>query len=538
MAEQASPPSPTSLAPPAEHVEDPGAHELDSSDNDDDHFSSASEGAEFAQQGRSEQASPIPTTRVEKVDDEPSHGEVPGTDAYDMRTQDAVPDEVEVFPDHRPSSTTPQPRSPSISGESAVPTTQVEKLDPEAPSHGDVPGTTAHEKRKADAVPDVVRRVSVSGSDTADFSRSRSGSTPGDLPIPITKVSKVDSSPSHGEVPGTTAFEMRTEDATPDEVEQEAGQHELNASSSASGEAEARRAAEDEDEDGENDGGFGEDFDDFEEGGEDSDFGDFDDGFQEQQEDVAPTVSKEEPLPSIADTSSLPMLKFGDLKDMDELDSALQPYMDELFPMDESTLATPLDPLPAEESIFLSDRSLSLWSQLVATPPLQPPNWVRSRIRRLFLVSLGVPVDLDEILPASKQKKLVLPSIHLTAEHGKSPRPSSDSRSGGGAAKNRPGNNSSTSVNSQGARKRRGPPPVPELDLSRAAMLCATTDAALANLTEEELSIHLETLEEMTRRSSEALEYWLKRKDGAIGDKEAFEGVIENLVKHARKVRK
>ena len=39
---------------------------------------------------------PIPTTRVERVDDEPSHGEVPGTAAHDIRSQDAVADEMVV----------------------------------------------------------------------------------------------------------------------------------------------------------------------------------------------------------------------------------------------------------------------------------------------------------------------------------------------------------------------------------------------------------------------------------------------------------
>src|SRR5271168_3035052 len=101
--------------------------------------------------------------------------------------------------------------------------------------------------------------------------------------------------------------------------------------------------------------------------------------------------------------------------------------MNSLFPPD--TISTSTLPQPTNNNpIFLTDRSASLWSQLVAPPPLQPPNWIRSRIRRLFLVSLGVPVDLDEILPASKQKKLILPSIHLKPSPG-SPRTSTDSRS-------------------------------------------------------------------------------------------------------------
>lgn len=69
-------------------------------------------------------------------------------------------------------------------------------------------------------------------------------------------------------------------------------------------------------------------------------------------------------------------------------------------------------------------------------------------------------------------------------------------------------------------------------------MICMTTDAALSNFDDEEIQTHIRKLEELTARASEVLQYWLTRKDNALGDKEAFEGVIENLVKHARRVRK
>lgn len=218
--------------------------------------------------------------------------------------------------------------------------------------------------------------------------------------------------------------------------------------------------------------------------------------------------------------------------------AASKPYLDELFP---STIPPPSPPsssTPEKYSIFLTDRSLSLWSQLVAPPPLQPPNWVRSRIRRLFLVSLGVPVDLDEILPASKQKKLILPSTTLRSSSN-SP---SGGRRNGSRIRLRQENASSASLDqsstSKPNRKRRGPPPPPELDLGVTKMLCTTTEAALSNFLDDELQAHNKKLEESTAKASEVLEYWLKRKENALGDKEAFEGVIENLVKHARRVRK
>lgn len=109
---------------------------------------------------------------------------------------------------------------PSTPGGQPIPTTIVERVDDE-PAYGETPGTNAHELRKADAVPDMVIRHSRSPSaaSLASPARSRAGSTPGDLPIPTTRVEKVDDKPSHGEVPGTLAYEKREEDAEPDEVE-------------------------------------------------------------------------------------------------------------------------------------------------------------------------------------------------------------------------------------------------------------------------------------------------------------------------------
>jgi hypothetical protein len=99
---------------------------------------------------------------VERVDDEPSYGEVPGTDAYNKRTQDAVPDEVEIVPEGQRSRSTSRVSMsdrPYTPGGTQIPKTVVEKIDPDAPSHGDVPGTLAHELRAADAIPDIVLKA-------------------------------------------------------------------------------------------------------------------------------------------------------------------------------------------------------------------------------------------------------------------------------------------------------------------------------------------------------------------------------------------
>ncbi|KAJ4322409.1 hypothetical protein N0V94_002396 [Neodidymelliopsis sp. IMI 364377] len=475
------------LAPPRKSVEleDPGAKEL--ADSGDEHFSDASEGRvhekgldKGLEQSRAEATSPIPITRVERVDDEPAHGEVPGTAAYNMRTQDAVPDEVEIVPDGQRSrsashvSISDRPLTPGGTPMSPIPKTVVEKIDPDQPSHGDVPGTLAHQQRLADAAPDIIVKA----------------------PEPPKRDNQDD-------------FPEETPNQTNNTSED--------------------GAAEDDD-------GFG-DFDDFEEGGEgDDDFGDFDDGFQQGEEQAETTFDKpqiQNPVP--APPPGPPVLDFAELTSLEAIVTATQPYISEIYPapQDIPSIASTED----VRSIFHSERSHSLWTQLVAPPPLQPPDWVRSRIRRLFLVSLGVPVDLDEILPASKQKKLILPSINIPGD--RSPRPSSDGRNNvlDRVKRENASNTSVDSSRSKSERPRKGPPPPPELDINSTTMLCATTEAALLNFTDDELMIHVDHLKGLHLRAEQVFEYWQKQLESALGDKDAFEQVIESLVAHAKKLR-
>ncbi|KAK1782056.1 hypothetical protein QBC45DRAFT_403639 [Copromyces sp. CBS 386.78] len=346
------------------------------------------------------------------------------------------------------------------------------------------------------------------------------------------------------------------------------------------------------DDDGFGDDDFGDDFDDFEEGAEvnnDADFGDFDDDdFQEAEGFSAPAPAPvPEPQPRQPESSlGFQIPDFTHLSPSEIL-SLTSPYLNALFPPspdndDSDSSPNSIPTLNVSQSfngnvtdpIFQHPRSASLWSQLVAPPPLQPPDWIRSRIRRLFLVSLGVPIDLDEILPASKQKKLVLPSLEHrrgssstslrgdadaesderagrsrrpSAALGRSQAPSVDSRGNPSSSRTpskQPVNKSlaatgtGSSANRSSSSARKGPPPEPVFDLVAAKQLCETTDEALSGMTVKELREHVAKLEAMQGVAGEVLVYWQKRTDEKIGDREAFEGVIENLVKHARKVRK
>ena len=169
---------------------------------------------------------------------------------------------------------------------------------------------------------------------------------------------------------------------------------------------------------------------------------------------------------------------------------------------------------------------------------MQPPNWTRSRVRRLFLVSLGVPVDLDEILPPSKQKRLILPSISgLESSADYAPRPSAAIE----RLRENGENSSTTSLDSKTGQPRpsrskhrtavaKGPPPPPDFDTNAARLLAATTEERLSVYNDDELKERVFTLEVLNQDASKVLEYWLQRKDEGLKEKEALEGVIENLV--------
>ncbi|RYC56036.1 hypothetical protein CHU98_g10169 [Xylaria longipes] len=482
-------PSSSLEAPERTGTEDPGAHELEGSDSD-EHYSDAQ-----SSPGNSTRAiSPIPRTRVEKVDDEPSYGEVPGTEAYEKRTEDASPDEIAIVQDKQSPPTSNEAIAP---GKFTIPKTVVDEAD-------DVPGSSTHDYHEhlhqADATPDIIRKPD--GTSEAN-------------PVPAS----------------VDVNTQNTDDTAVNQALKSPSTHRRRKSSAARSIASLR------DEDTiDNDDDFGDDFDEFEEGDEEADFGDFDDGFQQAE---APSIAQ--PVANRPQVS-IPSFVYLDGLDSEDILTASEPYLDALYPPDVLEIS-PLSSPPNDNPIFFNPRSASLWSQLAAPPPLQPPDWIRSRIRRLFLVSLGVPVDLDEILPASKQKKLVLPSLHRVTSNG-SLRTSTDSRSVSRLRKS-DADGSSVSVDSQGkekprsrSKKRKVPPQLPAFDLVAAKQLCATTEEALKGMTDLELQQHVRKLKEMEVLANEVHEFWKKRTDEKIGDREAFEGVIENLVKHARKTRK
>jgi hypothetical protein len=63
--------------------------------------------------------------------------------------------------------------------------------------------------------------------------------------------------------------------------------------------------------------------------------------------------------------------------------------------------------------VFIEGSSRDLYTNLLEFPlQMKPPNWTRSRIRRQHLIALGIPVNLDEVLPRANGKPL--PPLQIT----------------------------------------------------------------------------------------------------------------------------
>lgn len=119
---------------------------------------------------------------------------------------------------------------------------------------------------------------------------------------------------------------------------------------------------------------------------EDDDFGSFDEAsFEELQEPEPKENLNKEQL----NTALRPL----DFHHPEQFLSKVDELLDTIFPVFPDTRSTPTTLLKAEASEKLDTLS--------RTPRLNPPNWIRLKIRHNLLIKLGVPINLDELESAN-----------------------------------------------------------------------------------------------------------------------------------------
>lgn len=240
-----------------------------------------------------------------------------------------------------------------------------------------------------------------------------------------------------------------------------------------------------------------------------------------------------------------------------------------------------MDPKYASSLSYFTVRSKSLWDQLAQAPSIgsqsNAVDWNRSAIRRCFLVSLGVPVDLDQVMPQKgKQKRLILPTTMSDAKsynekargsrHGQqaSVYAIGSVSSAGSEIQNRqraqslgvgggslplsfvgePGDGKGGNLVGNRSRNTEGRHDLAlqtqeeEAALAEWSQLVTVSELAIKNMSVEELKEYIGSVAEALGSANNAYTRWVARRDDALKDKAAFEGVIESLVDYAQRVGK
>ncbi|WBW71396.1 DUF5102 family conserved fungal protein, associated with clathrin coated vesicle [Schizosaccharomyces osmophilus] len=167
----------------------------------------------------------------------------------------------------------------------------------------------------------------------------------------------------------------------------------------------------------------------------------------------------------------------------------------------------PKDPEPLPESPLDLARILSLWDKLIEMPVLQRPDWLRSSIRHIFLVSMGLPVDLDELLPTQSN----FPASSTSSSFKNILKIST----------------STTQLENE-----------PSFNYTVARRLCCTTQEVLASRSPDALVEHIEMLKQYVSEATALAQYWTDKRDSSLNDKLLYETVVDDLVQLSKRLRK
>ncbi|KII94931.1 hypothetical protein PLICRDRAFT_98173 [Plicaturopsis crispa FD-325 SS-3] len=226
----------------------------------------------------------------------------------------------------------------------------------------------------------------------------------------------------------------------------------------------------------------------------------------------------------------------------DQLDAILAPvWANE----DLSTVTTQDDIRQVEgiSQILVTAESRDLYNSLFhAPPPTKPPNWTRSRIRRQHLISLGIPVNLDEILGPANGKSplppLQISTRPMSAPPGPRPvhsKPGSRTQSRAGTP--RAGTPQSATQPPPSTVLQLGLGPKPQLDEPKMNELLNLDSDSLPLMPIGTLEKHLADLRAQTANTSALLTHLLQTREALQQDSETYNGLIAELIGEAQKAK-
>ncbi|SGY65718.1 BQ5605_C103g13158 [Microbotryum silenes-dioicae] len=199
--------------------------------------------------------------------------------------------------------------------------------------------------------------------------------------------------------------------------------------------------------------------------------------------------------------------------------------------------------------VLASESTRTLLAGLSSLPALKPLDWRRSRIRREHLITLGVPINLDDVrwarhppfhvvqtntsllLQTAPVKQLA--SLTLPPQRSHSPHTTRSPTSAFAAG----GSISRSTTHFADRERARALHQVPILDRKLADSLLALREHDLVGLSLADLQRKVAEMDRVTEEASAALTHALVTRDKESGDAETYNGMIQDLVAAAAKTK-
>ncbi|KAI0750953.1 hypothetical protein C8Q80DRAFT_1154772 [Daedaleopsis nitida] len=286
--------------------------------------------------------------------------------------------------------------------------------------------------------------------------------------------------------------------------------------------------------------------------GEDDDFGDFGDFGETEQLPITPGFSSTFGEITYAELESIggpsaprewQPIRLHPFPSREQLQENVDNILGPLWLHDDTSHLTDdaIREVGGLNQTLVTAESRQLYNALLppSPPSFQPVNWTRSRIRRQHLIHLGIPINLDEVLPRTSG---ALPTLEITTRPMSAPpgprggmsKLQSAMASSSRASGSRPSSPIKRGA-SAAAQLRLGPRP--EIDEAKIEQLLDLSADQLSLLPVSALESHLADLKAQTAKTSTLLTYLLQMRDALQQDSETYNKLIGELVGEAQKIK-
>ena len=208
---------------------------------------------------------------------------------------------------------------------------------------------------------------------------------------------------------------------------------------------------------------------------------------------------------------------------------------------DDNTTREPLREIEGLSQVLTSEKSRAMFREMQTPVPIPstPLDWKRSATRRQLLISLGIPINLDEVHEPT-WSRAALPPLELHVAPAAAPEgseaPAAANEPGAAAAAAaaaaaEPAEAEPAASESWGARRRRelgGEPPA--VDLARVEELVALSEDQLTLKALPELRALAKEMRTLSEQTSAVLAHYLMLREAFKADGEMYNDMIRDLV--------